>query len=490
MKVLSIDLGASSGRTMVVTYENGLLSIEEINRFEHTILEIDNELKWDLSLISLKVKEGIKLAFDKYDDIASIGIDTWGCDYTYISDQGDLIRLPYSYRDRRNLKASKDVLKIYSYQDLYNLFGMQFLPFNSIYQIYDDFNNKNLSKDNSYTLLMIADYLAYLLTGSSRLEVTNASTMSLFTLPEFTLSSDVLIKLNIPSHIFPKLIKPGEIYGYLKEEYIPHGRKINIPVIAVCSHDTSSAILGTNVNKEDAYISSGTWSLVGVEEDKPIVNEKMCQYNLTNELGYNNKFNILKNVMGMFLVNQIRNDWKSSGEDIKTSEITTLVTSSKDIESYFDPDEEAFQTPFDMTNKMIKYLGDTKQAIPTSKGEWLKMIYLSMACKYRKVIEELEYVSNKKIHSIVICGGGNQAEILNQFTANITGKIVKQGPKEATVLGNALAQFISLGVIKDDVEGREIISHSFGGNIYYPDKDKIWKERYQSFLKIINKSER
>lgn len=487
MKVLSIDLGASSGRTMVVHYENGLLYIEELNRFEHTIQDINGDLKWDIDFISTKVIEGIRLGLEKYDDISSIGIDTWGVDYCYVNNKGELVYSPFSYRDTRTNKSSEEVLKIYDYKSLYNEFGMQFLSFNSIFQLYDDYHHKNMPVINDYTLLMIPDYLAFLLTGEKRHEVTNASTMSLFSLPKFTLAYNHLQNLGIPYSIFPKLIKPGEVYGYLKGEFIPHGKKINIPVIAVCSHDTSSAVLGTNVTKGDVFISSGTWSLVGIESEKPIINEKMCQYNLTNELGYNSRFNILKNCMGMFLVNQIRNDWKEKNEDVRTSEISDLVNNAVPINSYFDPDAEIFQTPFNMTYKMVKYLKDTSQTVPVFKGQWLYMIYMSMACKYRQVIEQLEDVSNTELNSIVICGGGNQAEALNQFTANITKKIVKQGPKEATVIGNALAQLISLGSIEDDVEGREVVANSFGGNTYVPDDNPIWEEIYHEYLKIVKK---
>lgn len=489
MKVLTVDLGASSGRVMVVTYQSNKLSVEEINRFSHTIQEVGDNLKWDIDYISKNVIEGVKLALKKYNDIASIGIDTWGCDYCYVDNKGSLVRAPFSYRDVRTTRASEEVLKIYSKTELYKKFGMQFLPFNSIFQIYDDFHNQGTPMINDYTLLMMADYLAFLLTGERRLEVTNASTMSLFLLPEFTLSYKHLQTLEIPNNIFPKLIKPGQKYGNLKKEFIPSGNKINIPVIAVCSHDTSSAILGTNVMEGDAYISSGTWSLVGTESNKPIINDEMCKYNLTNELGYQNKYNILKNTMGMFLVNNIRQEWKYRKQEVKVEQITQLVKNSPEINSYFDPDHELFQTPFNMSYKMIKYLKNTSQTIPIFKGQWLSMIYMSMACKYRTIIEEIEKVSKRKINSIVICGGGNQAEVLNEFTANITKKIVKQGPKEATVIGNALAQLIALGEIKDEIEGRKIVATSFGGKTYIPDNSPIWEEKYKSFKKVLNKGD-
>lgn len=480
MRIITVDLGASSGRVIVAKVVEGKLVLEEMNRFYHSIIDHDGTLSWDIDFIYRNVKEGIDKALDLYQGISSIGIDTWGVDYVYLDKDDKLVRDPLSYRDPRVDKASEDVLSLISKEKLYARFGIQFLKFNTIFQLYDDFNHRKKEVRKAKTFLMLPDYLAYLLTGEKRLEITNASTTSLLDPKHLVLDEEVLKTLKIPATLFPPLINPGEKIG----DYVYKNKKY--PVRAVCSHDTASAILGTNIDKDAAYLSSGTWSLLGVELTSPLISEKCEKFNFTNELGYGQTFDFLKNIMGMFIVNNLRSDWKKEGRDVETKDISRLVKEAKDIPSYFDPDDERLSTPFDMEKKLISVLKATKQVIPSTQGEWLKLIYRSMACKYRFVLDRLSKTTNHEYRRIVICGGGNKAEALNQMSADITGCQVELGPDEATVVGNALAQLIAIKEVKNVAEGRKLIKASYPEKTYTPQNKEQSEKDYAAFLKILH----
>ena len=464
MKVLAIDLGATSGRIMTITHINHQFSYEENARFlNKTYYDKDGYLRWDFDYLLNNIKEGIKVALAKNKDIESIGIDTWGVDYGLLKN-GKLINDPICYRDVHSFLGRKEVLQKISFNDLYFQTGIQNLHFNTIFQLACD--KTNFGEVDSF--LMIPDLIAYFLTGEARLEETNASTTSLYIKKDGKMAKTLLDIINIPEKIFPKIIKAGELYGYLNKEFLPINTNRKIKVIAVPSHDTASAVLGTNGEKDFVYVSSGTWSLIGVELKEPIMNEKSCKYNFTNEIGYNSSVRFLKNTMGMFLINEIRNDYKNKGIDIPLNKIASLIKESKDINSFINVNDPIFEAPGDMLNKLDKYLTLTKQEKPKTAGECMKLIYKSMVKTYKQIILELEEITSKKINTIVIVGGGNQAEVLNQLLADECNMKVIIGSSEATILGNAMAQFIALKDIKDVVEGRNDISRSIETKMYYP----------------------
>ncbi len=465
MKTIAVDLGATSGRVMCIDHRDGHFFLEEDARFlNKTYIDSNGYLRWDFSYLLENVINGIRTALIKNPDAESIGVDTWGVDYGLLDKNGKLMHDPYCYRDEHSFNAQKDVLNKIPFEKIYSICGIQNLHFNTIYQLAGD----PTYFDKAGTFLMIPDLIAYYLTGEKRLEETNASTTSLYSKKEEKISIELLDAIGIPERIFPKLIKAGDTYGYLKEEFLPVGINRKIKVIASPTHDTASAVLGANGEGEFAYISSGTWSLIGTELKEPLTTNIAREYNFTNEIGYGNTIRFLKNTMGMFLINEIRNDYKVKGNEISTNDIVSLVNEAKDLNSLVDVNDPIFETPGDMLNKLDTYLTKTNQEKPSSPGEAMKLIYKSMAVSYKDIIAHLEEITSKKIKSILVVGGGNQAEILNQYLANECNLEVITGASEATILGNALCQFIALGEIKDVITGRRDIANSISSKTYYP----------------------
>ena len=480
MKVLAIDIGASSGRTIVIDHSDNKLTYEETSRFYHEIIYSDTGLSWNLDFIINSILEGVKESFKKYPDIASIGIDTWGVDYVYIDDNGDLVPGSYSYRDNRTAKSSEQVHQIIPFKELYAKTGIQFAQFNTIYQLYDDFANRKLKRTNK-TLLMIPDYIAYVLTGNKRHEITNASTMGLLDSTTMKLSEEFLKRLDIPTNIFAPLINPGELIGYLKEDIV--GKKV--PVIATCSHDTADAVLGMPVDNKSIFVSSGTWSLVGAELPTYFNSEKSFKYNFANELGYNNTITFLKNTMGMFALNEVLKEWKAQGEPVKASELEGLINEAPKYEGCINFDDPIFFQPKNMIAKIDKYLEKTNQPKPVFKGQYADLIYQSLAIKYTQIKKQLEDTTGNTFDKFVISGGANQAKILNQYIANASGIKVTTGPVEATVTGNVITQLIALKDVKDVKEARAIVSNTIESKEFLPEDENVWKERYTKFAKLL-----
>lgn len=488
MRVLGIDVGATSGRVMVASLNKPVLNYEEIHRFNTALIKDDKEIRWDIELILKEIIFGINKAFSLYRDIQSIGIDTWGVDYCYIKPDGTLVDNPYSYRDARTHKAQKKVHEIIRKNDLYKLTGIQDIHFNTLYQLYDDFHRPIKRGKDSYRLLMIPDYIAYVLTGQVRLEITNASTMGLLDYRTHHLNEQILSMLNISQSIFPLIIKPGEKYGFLKKDYLSNGYD-SIPVIAVCSHDTASAVLATPIESDSIYISSGTWSLIGTLCDKALINETSYKHNFTNEIGYQEKITFLKNTMGMFIINEIRNEWKKKNEEVPLSSISKLIQDAPMIAKYIDVDDCYFEQPDHMLSKISYYLNQHNQSAPIFKGQWLRMIYLSMACKYKEIIDDLILLSGKGIKNIVISGGGSKASILNQYVSSITNLNVITGPIEATFIGNALVQYVALGLIEvNDINN--IIKSSFESNFYTPSEKEFYEDIYKEYQYHVKGAQR
>ncbi len=466
MKVIAVDLGATSGRVMAVTHENGRFRIEECARFlNKTHIDEKGYLRWDFSYLLDNVKNGIKEALRKHPDVASIGIDTWGVDYGLLKN-GKLIDDPICYRDAHSFESQERMLKKMPFSKIYELAGIQNIHLNTLYQLGADPRNPK----EADTLLLMPDLLAYFLTGAKRMEETNASTTSLYSYEKRQVLNELLSLADVPSGLFPPMIFPGEKYGCLLKECLPDSLDKQIDVIAVATHDTASAVLAASGTGDFAYISSGTWSLIGTELDHKIANEKSREYNFTNEIGYDHSIRFLKNEMGMFILNEIRSDYKKKGIDIKVDDIVPLSEKAKDMPFAIDIDDPIFEQPGEMLRKLDEYLKKKGIDVTMTPGETIKLIYRSMAKKYDAVIKQLEELTEKRLTSILIVGGGNQASLLNQYIANQTQKPVVTGPSEATVVGNALAQFIALKDVKDVATGREQIAASFPARVYYPKK--------------------
>ncbi len=482
MKCIAVDIGATSGRVMTVTYENGTFSYREDKRFVNRIYEKEGILRWDFSLLFDNIVSGIHEALKKSQDIVSIGIDTWAVDYGMLDKEGRLLEDPVCYRDTHSFESQKKLQERIPFSEIYAIAGIQDLHFNTIYQLYG--RRKELEKADR--ILMIPDLIAYFLGGEKRIEYTNLSTTSLFDPRKQEISARLLEAIGIKKDIFPEIIHPGESYGVLSRTLFPELER-DIPILAVPTHDTASAVLGTDGFDDFAYLSSGTWSLLGTELKEPIITKESMKANFTNELGYDHTVRFLKNTMGMFIANELRKNFLDMEEPIPVEEIVPLVEESKDVDCFIDPDDPLFETPGDMIYKVDSYLERTRQERLRGRGEYLRVIYQSMAINYGLVLDNLMRIGGRKFDSLIIVGGGNQAEILNRYAACATGARVETGPIEATVLGNALAQFIANGAIADKEEGRRRLKDSIAVRTYMPQDLKTWARKKERFIQTTGK---
>ena len=481
---LAIDLGASSGRTFVVKKEKNRITIDEIYRFQNKVTVKDDHIFWDFKSLMNDIIMGIKQSFSQYPEISSIGIDSWGVDYGFISDQGQLIENPFCYRDQRGENSSYVFHQTFSKENLYRLTGIQYLPFNTIYQLLDDISQPGFNLHQVKAVMLIPDVIGYLLTGQMTTELTNASTTSLLNTNTKTWIKEVS-ELTSLIEKFPPIAKPGTIKGYLK----PDLGLSQIPVIHVCSHDTASAFASIHLEQHQVLISSGTWSLVGTLLKKPI-NSRISQHmNFTNEIGLNQHIRFLKNVMGLWILNQVKETLNQRGLHYNFFDMEKMAMTSEPFRYFIDPDDPMFIKPGDMIERIYQFFEKTEQDKPKNISSVYRAVYESLAFKYRYVIEQLEILIGHQLNEIVIVGGGNQSRLLNQFTANLTNRKVIIGPTEATVLGNALVQMYATKSIKSYKTGQKMIMQNFNGQSIEPMYCTAYDDAYKKFLKIINKGE-
>lgn len=457
---------------MTVELRDGRLEYKEYHRFLNHIYEKEHTLYWDLSSLFDNIDKGIKNVLNENDDILSIGIDTWAVDYGLLDKNGNILHDPKCYRDRHSISYHDELISKVGFKKIYEKSGIQDLHFNTIYQLYGDED----ARRDDVTFLMIPDLIAYHLTGEKKLELTNVSTTALLNQKTLDFDSDLLNDIHVNKSIFPQILLPGEIYGYYENK---------IPVYAVPTHDTASAVLGTNGEGDFAYLSSGTWSLIGTELEKPIINELSLESNFTNEIGYDKTIRFLKNTMGMFILNETLLDYeKKTGIKIPIRSIKGMVESAPDCHQYINTNDVSLETPNDMISKINQYLRKTGQEEINDISMMLKCIYQSMALSYKENLQILQKLRKKKLDELIIVGGGNQAEILNQYTASSANILVKTGPIEATVLGNAMAQFIALKLIKNKEEGRKILTRSIETKTFIPQDVEAWEKKYIEYQHV------
>lgn len=480
-KYLSIDIGASSGRAIVIIVDKEKIQIDEVYRFLNETLFIDDKLYWNFNQLIAEVKKGILLSYEKYPDLKSIGIDTWGVDYGLIDFDGNLIGQPRCYRDDRNHQAKAQFHQVYDSKLLYRSTGIQQLPFNTIYQLFDDYSNKELFNQTKH-ILLLPNLIGYFLTGQIATELTNASTTSMLNANTKTWISEPSIIQAFTSK-FPNLVKPATMLGTLNS--IPGLPPV--PVINICSHDTASAFVSTRLSEEQVLISSGTWSLIGTNLSKPNLSEASMDLNFTNELGMNHQTRFLKNVMGMWILNETKKSLELNQKSLSFFDIEKKAISSKPMTAFIDPDDAIFMGPGHMIDKIHKFLEETNQRIPKTEGELLRIIYESYAFKYRYTIDNMQKILKKPLTEIIIIGGGNQSKFLNQMTANYTKRKVITGAKEATVLGNGLVQMLYFKDIKTIKKGQTMIQKSFENHTYEANYCVDCDEGYERFLSIIEK---
>jgi len=455
---LAVDIGASSGRHILGWIENGNIRIEEIYRFENHLVEKDNHLCWDLERLFHEVVEGLKCCKKLNRIPTSIGIDTWGVDFVLLDRAGNVLGNTVAYRDSRTQGIDEEVYKTISAAELYSRNGIQKQLFNSIYQLYAMKLQQPRLLENAQNFLMIPEYLNFLLTGQIKNEYTNATTTQLVNASEQDWDWKLMDMLGIPKHIFGKLYLPKTSVGSLKKE-IQDIVGFCAEVVLPATHDTGSAVLAVPTNNDDSiYLSSGTWSLIGIERLIPDCSEKSRQHNFTNEGGYHYRYRYLKNIMGLWMMQSIR---KEFNHKYTFDELITLAGVGKYFPSIIDVNDASFLAPKSMIKAVQTYCEKTDQEKPETECEILYCVYNSLAKCYGDAVAEIEEVTGKHYKSIYVVGGGCQDSFLNQLTSQYTGKDIYAGPIEATALGNILAQMLKAKEFEDLTKAREAIARSF-----------------------------
>jgi len=453
--VLALDLGASSGRAIVGNFKDGVISLNEVHRFNNIPTFDDQRMNWNIDELFKQIKMGIKKSqVDK--KIDSLGIDTWGVDFGLLDERNNLIEPPTHYRDVNTKNILERISKLISLQELYEYTGNQIMEINTLFQLLSIKENRPELFYKARKLLLMSDLFNYFLTGEMVAERSIASTTQLMDPHSKEWSERIIDNFNLPRQLFPKLVADGNVLGPIKKE-LGLGE---VKVINVCQHDTASAVLSIPAEDPFLFISCGTWSLVGTELNHPVLNQRAREYNLTNETGFGKTTELLKNCTGLWIVQELKRNYQEAGIHYSYEEIAALASDITDPVCRIETDDANFMEPGDMRVKIAEFAMETGQKIPKHPGEFFKCAYESLAYKYKTVIQELEDTTEINYPEIHIVGGGSKSKYFCQLVANVTQKQVLAGPGEATAIGNILAQLISLGEIKDIHDARKVVKNS------------------------------
>lgn len=480
-KYLAIDFGAESGRVIVGILENNKIRLEEVHRFANRQVKVQGRLYWDVLYLFDELKKGLSEAVNKgHKDINSIGIDTWGVDFGLLDKFGQLIGNPVAYRDSRTDGMMDRAFKMIPKKEIYDITGIQFMKLNTIFQFLSMVEEDNPQLKTADKLLFMPDLFAYMLTGSKIAEYSIASTAQLLHAENKTWASEVFNKLNLPINLMPEVVNPGTTVGQLSKDICLESGMGAVNVVAPAGHDTACAVAAVPAHQKNwAYLSSGTWSLLGIESDKPIINDLSFKYGFTNEGGVKGKIRFLKNIMGMWLLEQSRRTWKKKGLSVEYDILLKQAADSEAFVSVINPDDSLFLNPSDMPAAIEEFCIKTKQAVPKDTGAFTRCIFESLAFKYRYVLEMINEMLVEKIEVLHVVGGGSKNNMLNQYIANALGISVIAGPVEGTALGNIMMQAITDGQIKDLDVGRKLIADSFEMEHFQPQNHQIWDDMYQ-----------
>jgi len=465
----AFDLGATSGRSILGILQDGKIELKELTRFPNKIIRVRDKYYWDIFALYEALKEGLSTAVSQNIRLDSIGIDTWGVDFVYLGEDGSLLSLPRSYRDPYTNGKPEEYFKLIPKKTVYDRTGIQIMNLNSLYQLYaakcENYSPLKAAKG----ILFMPDALSYLLTGEKVCEYTITSTSQLLNPKTKKIEQELFDVMGISPSIMQPLVMPGTVIGNLTESVAKECGLPSIPVIAVAGHDTASAVAAVPAENENfAYLSSGTWSLMGIEVKDPIINEQSFKLNFTNEGGVEGTTRFLKNITGLWLLEQCRKEWEQQGTKYSYSEIVELSHSAAGFQSFIDPDHPGFANPPVMTKAIADYCTDNGQKVPQTHAEFIRCIFDSLALKYKQVINSLQQLAPFKIEKLHVIGGGSKNKFLNQLTADAIGLPVVAGPAEATAIGNAMMQAKGLGIVRSLDEMRAIIRNSVSPEIFYP----------------------
>ena len=480
---LAFDLGAESGRAMSGRLRSGVLDLVEVCRFANEPVRVDGSLYWDAPRLWLHIQRALAQV-PSGPRLDSIGVDTWGCDYGLVGENGDLLGNPYHYRDSRTDGVMEDVFTRVPRAHIYDVTGIQFLSFNTLYQLVAAARATPRLLDAAIQFGTIPDILNYWLTAELRAEYTNATTTQMVDARTRTWAFDLLQQLDLPTRLLPPLVEAGTLLGPLQGS--ASTALAGTPVVAPACHDTGSAVASVPANGRRAFLSSGTWSLLGTEVPRPIITPRALDANFTNEGGVCGTTRMLKNISGLWLLQGCRRDWADSGRQFGYAELVEAAADHRPaFGSLFDPDDPGFLHPERMTRAIADYCRRTSQPEPDSPAAYTRAIFESLAFKYRVVLDTLEELTGTAITELQIVGGGSRNRLLNQFTADATGRTVIAGPVEATALGNIAMQMLATGAVSTLGDARRIIEHSFPVERIVPAAADRWNAEYRRFQNYV-----
>jgi rhamnulokinase len=489
---LAVDMGASSGRHLLGLFDGERLNLEEIYRFENGPVEVQGSLFWNLLGLWSHVRNGLHAAGTlRGNDIVSIGVDTWGVDFGLLGRGDVLLGNPYHYRDSRNDGMMERAMEIVPRQEIFQHTGLQFMQFNTLYQLLAMKLSGSPLLDMAETLLMVPDLFHWLLTGVKCNEMTEASTSQFYNPVEGRWANELLDRFELPTDMLCDIAQPGTNLGPLRGVLADESRISGADIVLPGSHDTASAVMAVPAASRPGeqpdwcYISLGTWALMGIESPQPVVNDTVMKLNFTNEGGVGNTTRLLKNITGMWLLQECRRVWNHEGKDYGWEDLNGLAAAAKPRVSFIYPDAPEFAAPGNMPQAIREFCKRTGQPVPADEGAVLRCVLESLALRFRQVLGECEELAQRRIETIHIVGGGTQNHQLCQLTADVCGRHVAAGPIEATAIGNVMMQALSAGEVSTIAEAREVIRRSFGMQRYKPHAANEWDDAFEKFQSTV-----
>lgn len=480
---LGIDLGAESGRVMAGLWDGKTIRLEELHRFPNGAVAIADTFRWDVLRLWQEIQTGLASGGRQFGSaIISVGVDTWGVDYVLLSRTGEMLGQPFQYRDARTRGMMEETFSRVPRPEIFSRTGLQFMEINTLYQLLATQKQTPELLAQTDALLMIPDFFNWCLSGAKVVEFTNATTTQCLNPLSRNWSFDLLKKLSLPTHIFPQIVQPGTRLGPIRASLAERTGLHRIEVVAPATHDTGSAVVGVptaNTGKSNwAYLSSGTWSLMGVELPNAQLSQRTLELNLTNEGGVDGTYRLLKNIMGLWIVQNCKRAFAARGKNYEYAELVTIAQQAPALRSIVNPDDSRFLNPIDMPKAIQEFCRDTQQPVPQTDGEIVRCAFESLALKYKVVFGWLEELTGNRIEVIHIVGGGSRNQLLNQFTANACGRPVIAGPGESTVLGNLLVQLRAAGELSSLHEMRTVLRQSSEISLFEPEEETKWNEAY------------
>ncbi|HMD38738.1 MAG TPA: rhamnulokinase family protein [Candidatus Acidoferrum sp.] len=476
---LAFDFGAESGRAILARLNSGVLTTQEIHRFKNEPVEYGGSLHWDMPRLWWEVRKALSSLEET--QLAGIGVDTWGVDYALLGERGELLQNPYHYRDARTLGIMPDVFRLVSKEEIYAATGIQFMPINTLFQLFAACRETPSLLKAARKLITIPDLFHFWLTGNAVCEYTNATTTQLVNPHTRKWSRELIGRLELPDHFWCEIVEPGTVLGKLLPSLARDTALAGTPVIAPAAHDTGSAVAAISAREGTAFLSSGTWSLLGTELDAPILSSEALRMNFTNEGGVNGTTRLLKNVMGLWMLQCCRQNWTAQGQSPDLPELMDLAAQEESFHCLVDPDHESFLRTQNMPAAVDAFCARTQQPPPKSAAGYARAILESLALKYRLVVSNLEKLTGKPVEKIRIIGGGSKNRLLNQLTADATGRTVLAGPAEATAIGNVAIQILAAGAASSLKEVRAIVDRSYPPQAFEPIDPEKWNRQAQRF---------